>query len=87
MDTLMYIQITGDIVLMITLFFLMAKYYSTVKSLSKCTPENSNETVKNKTRYKEAAKLIEEGISGEDIARTLQIPTAEVKLIKNLKSL
>lgn len=88
MKAIMYIQIAGDIILMITLIFLMAKYYSTVKSFSKCTPDaNGKKEINNKIRYREAAKLIDEGITGEDISKTLKIPPAEINLIKNLKSL
>ena len=63
MRTIMYIQIAGDMILMITLIFLMAKYYPTVKRFAKCIPNTKEkEETNNKIRSRETAKLIDEGI-------------------------
>jgi len=80
----MYVQIAIDSLLLIILIFLFSKYYFTMKQFE--IKNNVQNDSNNKDNYIKVKSLIDNKIAADDIASSLKIPIAEVKLIKNLKS-
>ncbi|MBI5374802.1 MAG: hypothetical protein HZA77_05170 [Candidatus Schekmanbacteria bacterium] len=84
MGTIMYVQIAIDSFLLIVLIFLFSKYYFTMKKFE--IKNNIQNESNNKDNYIKVKNLIDNKVAADDIASSLKIPIAEVKLIKNLKS-
>lgn len=80
----MYVQIAIDSFLLIVLIFLFSKYYFTMKKFE--IKNNIQNESNNKDNYIKVKNLIDNKVAADDIASSLKIPIAEVKLIKNLKS-